>query len=544
MVTLLLAVACAPDPYLPWVPPDVATDPEDPPVATPTLVINEVMTDNESTLQLDDLTFPDWIELYNASPDPVELGDVELWDPSDNPWTGPGDITLQPGESYVVYADGEPGPAHADFALSSDGDELALTVGGKVVDRFRTGWLPNDIAWARYPDGGTWDFSAIATPGYANGRRGIESRDPRDGVFQFQRVLEVHMEIDESQLVALDGGGGWWGSRQQVPAYISIDGVVFPEVGVKLKGSGSFQPLSGKAAFKIDLDDFQDTRQFRGLDHLTFNNLVHDASGVHEVMTYESYRAAGIAAPRVGYAHITLNGTDYGLYANVETYDNNFIRAWWGDDAQGELFEGMGDFGNGQEDQFHYEWGPTEDPDLEPLRRVSAAIDAPRNDPARMDKLAHAIDLDEFTDYMALEALVMDWDGYEAPNNYRLYYDPISDRVSWMPTGMDWTWDFYFAQDPWYGNGAVYKFCLNDRRCERRVTQSLVDMAVNVQDLDLTTRFDDIIDWLGDDLLADPRTPHTRQEMLDQRVNTRENITKWPKRVRKLAQDELDADPQ
>jgi hypothetical protein len=62
-------------------------------------------------------------------------------------------------------------------------------------------------------------------------------------------------------------------------------------VGVRLKGSGSFQGLDGKAAFKVKFAEFVKGQKFLGLKSLTLNSMVQDPSMLREVLSYETFRA-------------------------------------------------------------------------------------------------------------------------------------------------------------------------------------------------------------------------------------------------------------
>ena len=55
-------------------------------------------------------------------------------------------------------------------------------------------------------------------------------------------------------------------------------------------------------------------QRFLGLKKLTLNNMVQDASMVHEGLAYRAFRAVGVPAPRTGYAFVRLNGSAYGVY--------------------------------------------------------------------------------------------------------------------------------------------------------------------------------------------------------------------------------------
>ena len=103
------------------------------------VVISEFQASNNSTIADEDGDFSDWIELYNSSPDPVDITGWHLTDDASrlSKWTlGDVDrpITLQAGEFKLIFASGKDrtDPAselHTDFRLSADGEFLALVEG-------------------------------------------------------------------------------------------------------------------------------------------------------------------------------------------------------------------------------------------------------------------------------------------------------------------------------------------------------------------------------------------------------------------------------
>jgi hypothetical protein len=77
-------------------------------MAQPGVVINEIMSSNQSSMADEDGDYPDWIELYNAGSDTVNL---EGWGLSDNymlpfKWVFPG-VTIYPDEYLLVWASGK-----------------------------------------------------------------------------------------------------------------------------------------------------------------------------------------------------------------------------------------------------------------------------------------------------------------------------------------------------------------------------------------------------------------------------------------------------
>lgn len=127
------------------------------------LVINELAADNATIWA--DLAgdYDDWIELYNNSDDPINLGDYYLSDDAGNllKWSITS-YTLQPGDYFIVWADNDlaqPG-VHANFQLSSNGEGLYLSNSlGFLIDAVDFPAQYTDITYGRYPNGtGNFNF--------------------------------------------------------------------------------------------------------------------------------------------------------------------------------------------------------------------------------------------------------------------------------------------------------------------------------------------------------------------------------------------------
>jgi len=95
--------------------------------------INEFVADNEDGLLTADGAAADWIELFNAGLNPVDLSGWYMTDRGDTPtkWRIPDGVTL-PAQGYlVIFADGSlnsvtNGELHANFSLSKSGEYLGL----------------------------------------------------------------------------------------------------------------------------------------------------------------------------------------------------------------------------------------------------------------------------------------------------------------------------------------------------------------------------------------------------------------------------------
>ena len=246
-------------------------------------------------------------------------------------------------------------------------------------------------------------------------------------------------------------------------------------VEMKLKGSASFRPLSGKSAFKIR---FPKAALFLGLRYITLNNMVEDPSMIHETLAYTAFRGAGVPASRTGYAYVYVDGEDYGVHLNIETLDRIALAKRFGafDEASQHLYESEyeAEVVPGREWMFEIDEGNGDRSDLEALvERVNS------NGPSGWAQhVAPVADLGEMTRMWAVEKYIGQWDGYAGmeaswlPNNYYLYSDP-NGVFQMFPWGNDESFQqaYHLAFDG--AAGLMFDLCLEDPACRGLYRQSL-----------------------------------------------------------------------
>ncbi|MFO7674852.1 MAG: CotH kinase family protein [bacterium] len=121
------------------------------------VVINELMALNETTVRDPAGEYEDWVELYNNSTVPVALRGWYLSDDTANPtkWTFP-NVTIPAGRFLAVWCDddvGQPG-LHANFQLAAGGEAVVLTNSDlDLADRVVFGQQTADISHGRWPNG-------------------------------------------------------------------------------------------------------------------------------------------------------------------------------------------------------------------------------------------------------------------------------------------------------------------------------------------------------------------------------------------------------
>ena len=137
------------------------------------------------------------------------------------------------------------------------------------------------------------------------------------------QILALSLHLDGDAMASLHAK-----PDTAVPATLvfktAVKGEHVYQVTTHIKGQlGSARPFEDKPAFKIS---FAKGEQFFGREHLTLNNMVQDPTMLHEALGYQVYAAAGVPVPDTGYVMLTVNDRPYGLYLNVETIDQDFLR--------------------------------------------------------------------------------------------------------------------------------------------------------------------------------------------------------------------------
>lgn len=257
-----------------------------------------------------------------------------------------------------------------------------------------------------------------------------KKEDKSDLFFAAGHIPKLKVDLNAEEMQKL---------RQNNRAYVKCtltedDKTVFADVGVKLKGAaGSFRGPDDRPALTLNIDKFQKQAKFHGMDKFHLNNSVQDDTYLHEYVSSEIFRAAGVPAARVGHARVFFNGRDLGLYVLKEGFDTTFLKRYF-PKSDGNLYDGgfLQDIDSDLEKDAGK--GPDNRSDLHAVRAAAHEADPQ----VRWNKLADLVDMDAFITFMALERMCCHWDGYCLNcNNYRMYFDPATKKAVFFPHGMD-----------------------------------------------------------------------------------------------------------
>ncbi|MFN7146612.1 MAG: CotH kinase family protein, partial [Myxococcota bacterium] len=147
-------------------------------------------------------------------------------------------------------------------------------------------------------------------PGSDTGTPDLGGPDPvSDALYDVSTVHEIRIELAADSRASLAAM-----PREYARGAVEIGGERYEDVGIRLKGNNSFRPLGEKPSFKIKLDEFVEDQSHGRMEGLTLNNMIEDPTFARELLTYWLWNDAGMIAPRAAYAHVTVDGEDYGLY--------------------------------------------------------------------------------------------------------------------------------------------------------------------------------------------------------------------------------------
>ncbi|RAW00552.1 lamin tail domain-containing protein [Pseudochryseolinea flava] len=118
-------------------------DDEDPEPTPEEVAINEVYSAGD-----------DWIELYNSSDSPMNIGGYKIFDDETDKYTLPAGTTVPANGFLVLLADGTATGIHTNFKITSDGETIYLeNASGTLIDKAEVPALSNGQSFGRFPDG-------------------------------------------------------------------------------------------------------------------------------------------------------------------------------------------------------------------------------------------------------------------------------------------------------------------------------------------------------------------------------------------------------
>ncbi|HLP84994.1 MAG TPA: CotH kinase family protein [Phycisphaerales bacterium] len=122
-----------------------------------------------------------------------------------------------------------------------------------------------------------------------------------------------------------------YASETNLEGSITVDGVTYPQCGIRIRGNTSYTALpagSQKFSIKVELDWINPDQEIMTYDTLNLNNSFRDPTFCREVV-YNNFVAQFIPNPRANHVLVTINGANWGVYANVQQPDKRMLRDYF-----------------------------------------------------------------------------------------------------------------------------------------------------------------------------------------------------------------------
>ncbi len=266
-------------------------------------------------------------------------------------------------------------------------------------------------------------------------------------------VHTIDVQIDDVATLLdayVSTGAKDWGT-----ATVTIDGVVFQNVGIKLKGNSSLRGVSADAdpatlPWIIRLDKYVDGQQYLGTTEFVVRGN-NSESALNEALALELLADAGLATQEAVSSRVSFNGGSPQLRLVIQNPDDEWVDEQFGTDgalykadASGD-YSYRGDTAEAYTDVFDQESG---DDDVAPLAAFLKFIND-SDDATFASDLGQHLDVESFATYLAFQDLIDNFDDIDGPgNNSYLYYDDETGLMTVV------SWDLNLAFGVQNGGGA------------------------------------------------------------------------------------------
>lgn len=118
-----------------------------------------------------------------------------------------------------------------------------------------------------------------------------------------------------------------YASQTDLLCTMTVDGVTYPNVGVRIRGNTSYTALpsgSQKFSLNVDMEAVDPEQDLLGYGSLNLNNGFHDPTFAREVL-YNNYVAQFMPNMRANHVIVTINGVNWGVYNNVQQFNKTML---------------------------------------------------------------------------------------------------------------------------------------------------------------------------------------------------------------------------
>jgi len=265
-------------------------------------------------------------------------------------------------------------------------------------------------------------------------------------------VHSITIDFDEDEYQEILEAYSATGDKDWISATVTIDGTVFEEVGLRLKGNSSLRGVgndttatdeSGDGSASSDepetlpwlirLDKYVDDQSYEDRTEFVVRGNTTQSS-LNEAVALELIGLSGLVTERSAAVRLSVNGGDEALRLVMESIDDDL----WNDDTfvnDGITYkaDSTGDYSYRGADPADYDDifnQKTGDDDLTPLISFLDFINN-ADDATFSAELGDYLDVDAFATYLAMEDLTVNNDDIDGRgNNSYLRYDSVTELMT------------------------------------------------------------------------------------------------------------------
>jgi hypothetical protein len=235
----------------------------------------------------------------------------------------------------------------------------------------------------------------------------------------------------------------------EVPAKLTVDGKVYPGVGVHFRGMTSYQSVGNgsKRSLGLSINMIDKKQHLYGYRTLNLLNAISDPTFMRTVLYLQVARNY-YPAPKANFVRVVINGESWGVYVNQQQFNTDLTKDSFGSSAgnRWKVPMGMGGGGalaylgdNAESYKRSYEIKSKDDPkawaDLIRLCKVLNQTPSEQLEKA----LDPILDIDGVLKYLAVDVSLINNDGYWTRGTDFSLYEDEKGRFHVIPYDMNET---------------------------------------------------------------------------------------------------------
>ena len=145
-------------------------------------------------------------------------------------------------------------------------------------------------------------------------------------LFDESAVVDFDVGFDDRNWLAFQAA---WKPKKDTSTWFHCSfqfaGVRFLDAACRHKGNPGDADVEKKPQFVVRFDKWTESGRFFGVRRIDLEAMPAYAAPIRDRVAMWSLRQAGLNAPRVNHANVTVNGQPLGLYQNIEVVDHEFL---------------------------------------------------------------------------------------------------------------------------------------------------------------------------------------------------------------------------